>query len=84
MLNLAELLGFFLLPPFFHFLLLLLLFLFHYFNPDHQIKHFTDIALRPDLQALRKIVYFHENQITYPCRDEKERDIQFSYVQMVF
>ncbi|KAL6057480.1 glycosyltransferase-like domain-containing protein 1 [Balamuthia mandrillaris] len=41
------------------------------------------IALRQDLASLRKIVYFHENQLEYPCREEKERDVQFGYAQML-
>ena len=30
------------------------------------------VALRPDLQRLRKIVYFHENQFIYPKRNIKK------------
>ncbi|XP_015834050.1 tRNA-queuosine alpha-mannosyltransferase isoform X2 [Tribolium castaneum] len=41
------------------------------------------LGLRPDLQPLKKIVYFHENQLIYPVRDIKERDVQYSYNQIV-
>ncbi len=39
------------------------------------------VALRPDVSAARKIVYFHENQLTYPARHEKERDFHLSWMQ---
>ncbi len=29
-----------------------------------------------------KVVYFHENQLTYPCRDESERDYQFAFTNI--
>ncbi|KAH8408880.1 hypothetical protein KR009_002982 [Drosophila setifemur] len=35
------------------------------------------IGVRPDLAICRKIVYFHENQLTYPVREVKERDCQY-------
>lgn len=41
------------------------------------------IALRPDLQCLRKIVYFHENQLVYPVKEQKERDFQYGYNQIL-
>ncbi|KZS19890.1 Uncharacterized protein APZ42_013682 [Daphnia magna] len=31
------------------------------------------IALRPDLMACRKVLYFHENQLIYPVRKQQER-----------
>lgn len=31
----------------------------------------------------RKIIYFHENQLTYPSRFEKERDFQFGWNQII-
>ncbi len=34
--------------------------------------------VNPAVAALPRIVYFHENQITYPCRIEDERDYQFA------
>lgn len=40
------------------------------------------LGLRPDLQALKKIVYFHENQLIYPKQQIKERDFQFGYNQI--
>lgn len=40
------------------------------------------LGLRPDLCALKKVVYFHENQLVYPIREIKERDIQFAYNQI--
>ncbi|XP_048576892.1 glycosyltransferase-like domain-containing protein 1 isoform X2 [Nematostella vectensis] len=41
------------------------------------------IALRPDLAALRKIIYFHENQLVYPVRKQQERDFQYGYNQIL-
>jgi glycosyltransferase involved in cell wall biosynthesis len=36
------------------------------------------VALAPDhISELPKIIYFHENQLTYPVRFEDERDYQF-------
>ena len=32
----------------------------------------------PSLRRLPSVVYFHENQLTYPVRAEKERDLHFS------
>ena len=40
------------------------------------------LGLRPDLASLRKIVYFHENQLCYPVQTVKERDFQFGYNQI--
>ena len=40
------------------------------------------LGLRPDLVSLRKIVYFHENQLCYPVQTVKERDFQFGYNQI--
>jgi len=40
------------------------------------------LGLRPDLSKLRKIVYFHENQLCYPVKDVKERDFQFGFNQI--
>jgi len=31
------------------------------------------LALRPDLNTARKVIYFHENQLCYPVREQKER-----------
>lgn len=41
------------------------------------------LAVRPDLVRLRKVLYFHENQMNYPVRHEQERDIQFAWNQIV-
>jgi len=40
------------------------------------------LGLRPDLIKLRKIVYFHENQLCYPVQNVKDRDFQFGYNQI--
>lgn len=37
------------------------------------------LGLRPDLCSLKKIVYFHENQLIYPVQEIKSRDIQYAY-----
>lgn len=41
------------------------------------------VALRPDLAALRKVIYFHENQLVYPVRKQQERDFQYGYNQIL-
>ncbi|XP_039613302.1 glycosyltransferase-like domain-containing protein 1 isoform X1 [Polypterus senegalus] len=41
------------------------------------------IALRPDLAKLKKILYFHENQLIYPVRKSQERDFQYGYNQVL-
>lgn len=41
------------------------------------------LGLRPDLQCLKKIVYFHENQLVYPKKETKERDFQYGYNQII-
>jgi len=41
------------------------------------------LALRPDLLQFNKFLYFHENQLTYPSRYEKERDFQFGWNQII-
>lgn len=41
------------------------------------------VGIRSDLQGLRKIVYFHENQLIYPVKMIKKRDIQYAYNQIV-
>ncbi|XP_060785233.1 glycosyltransferase-like domain-containing protein 1 isoform X5 [Neoarius graeffei] len=40
-------------------------------------------ALRPDLSALKKILYFHENQLIYPVRKSQDRDFQYGYNQIL-
>ncbi|KAK7110495.1 tRNA-queuosine alpha-mannosyltransferase-like isoform X2 [Littorina saxatilis] len=37
------------------------------------------VALRPDLASLHKVLYFHENQLQYPVRKQKDRDFQYGY-----
>uniref|UniRef100_A0A3B4C3T2 tRNA-queuosine alpha-mannosyltransferase n=1 Tax=Pygocentrus nattereri TaxID=42514 RepID=A0A3B4C3T2_PYGNA len=41
------------------------------------------VALRPDLASLKKILYFHENQLIYPMRKSQERDFQYGYNQIL-
>ncbi|XP_031550557.1 glycosyltransferase-like domain-containing protein 1 [Actinia tenebrosa] len=41
------------------------------------------IALRPDLTDLKKVLYFHENQLVYPVRKQQERDFQYGYNQII-
>jgi len=41
------------------------------------------LILRQDLLPLKKILYFHENQLVYPNRHEKERDFQFGWNQIM-
>ncbi|XP_032301615.1 glycosyltransferase-like domain-containing protein 1 isoform X7 [Coturnix japonica] len=40
-------------------------------------------ALRPDLGKLKKVLYFHENQLAYPVQKCKERDFQYGYNQIL-
>jgi hypothetical protein len=41
------------------------------------------VAIRPDLQNLHKILYFHENQLIYPIKKQQERDFQYGYNQIL-
>ncbi|XP_029386901.1 tRNA-queuosine alpha-mannosyltransferase isoform X2 [Echeneis naucrates] len=41
------------------------------------------LALRPDLAHLKKVLYFHENQLVYPVRKDQERDFQYGYNQIL-
>ncbi|XP_054871599.1 glycosyltransferase-like domain-containing protein 1 isoform X1 [Amphiprion ocellaris] len=41
------------------------------------------VALRPDLALLKKVLYFHENQLVYPVRKDQERDFQYGYNQVL-
>ncbi|AWP13665.1 putative glycosyltransferase-like domain-containing protein 1 [Scophthalmus maximus] len=41
------------------------------------------VALRPDLARLKKVLYFHENQLVYPVRKDQERDFQYGYNQVL-
>ncbi|XP_052864397.1 glycosyltransferase-like domain-containing protein 1-like [Anopheles cruzii] len=40
------------------------------------------IGLRPDLAGCHRIVYFHENQLCYPVRHTKARDVQYGLNQI--
>lgn len=33
----------------------------------------------PSVARLPAVIYFHENQLTYPCRDSRERDYHFAF-----
>lgn len=39
-------------------------------------------GLAPALSNIPSVVYFHENQLTYPVRFESERDYQFGFTNM--
>ncbi|XP_059826237.1 glycosyltransferase-like domain-containing protein 1 isoform X1 [Hypanus sabinus] len=41
------------------------------------------VALRSDLAKLKKVLYFHENQLVYPVRKSQERDFQYGYNQVI-
>ncbi|KAL0963903.1 hypothetical protein UPYG_G00315160 [Umbra pygmaea] len=41
------------------------------------------VALRPDLVRLKKVLYFHENQLVYPVRKSQDRDFQYGYNQVL-
>uniref|UniRef100_A0A8C6UNK4 tRNA-queuosine alpha-mannosyltransferase n=1 Tax=Neogobius melanostomus TaxID=47308 RepID=A0A8C6UNK4_9GOBI len=41
------------------------------------------VALRPDLARLKKVLYFHENQLLYPRQKEQHRDFQYGYNQVL-
>lgn len=43
------------------------------------------LSLRNDLQSLKKIIYFHENDLVYPKQNEKQeqRDFQYGYNQIL-
>lgn len=41
------------------------------------------LALRDDLKHLKKVLYFHENQLVYPVRKQQDRDFQFGYNQIL-
>ncbi|XP_078233023.1 tRNA-queuosine alpha-mannosyltransferase isoform X2 [Pogona vitticeps] len=59
-------------------------------SPDYRILFASSvlnlaelIALRPDLGKLKKVLYFHENQLTYPVQKSQERDFQYGYNQIL-
>jgi glycosyltransferase involved in cell wall biosynthesis len=41
------------------------------------------VALRPDIASIRKVLYFHENQLVYPVRKQQDRDFQYGYNQII-
>ncbi|XP_068184643.1 tRNA-queuosine alpha-mannosyltransferase [Antennarius striatus] len=41
------------------------------------------VALRPDLARLKKVMYFHENQLVYPVQKDQQRDFQYGYNQVL-
>lgn len=41
------------------------------------------VALRPDLARLKKVLYFHENQLVYPRQKVHQRDFQYGYNQIL-
>ncbi|XP_073236068.1 tRNA-queuosine alpha-mannosyltransferase-like isoform X4 [Porites lutea] len=41
------------------------------------------VALRPDFAQLKKVLYFHENQLIYPVRKQQDRDFQYGYNQIL-
>nr|XP_051704691.1 glycosyltransferase-like domain-containing protein 1 isoform X5 [Oryctolagus cuniculus] len=48
------------------------------------VLNLTELAaLRPDLGKLKKILYFHENQLVYPVKKHQERDFQYGYNQIL-
>ncbi|XP_052582304.1 glycosyltransferase-like domain-containing protein 1 isoform X2 [Peromyscus californicus insignis] len=48
------------------------------------VLNLTELAaLRPDLGKLKKILYFHENQLIYPVKKYQERDFQYGYNQIL-
>lgn len=46
------------------------------------LAEFRGLAL-PDVRGLPAVVYFHENQLTYPKREESERDYHFVFSNML-
>uniref|UniRef100_A0A182PB25 tRNA-queuosine alpha-mannosyltransferase n=1 Tax=Anopheles epiroticus TaxID=199890 RepID=A0A182PB25_9DIPT len=40
------------------------------------------VGMRMDLATCRKVVYFHENQLCYPVRSSKQRDVQYGINQI--
>ncbi|CBY10851.1 unnamed protein product [Oikopleura dioica] len=41
------------------------------------------IGICPNLTAALKVIYFHENQLVYPVQEIKNRDVQYSYNQIM-
>ena len=40
------------------------------------------VGMRPEWAAKPKVVYFHENQLTYPLQDESLRDYHFAFTNI--
>jgi len=38
--------------------------------------------VEPAIAALPAVIYFHENQLTYPVREERERDLHFAFTNL--
>ncbi|MCA9124656.1 MAG: DUF3524 domain-containing protein, partial [Planctomycetales bacterium] len=64
-------------------------------GPDHRDRNWdvvfcTDMLnlaefrglCRSDVEGLPAIVYFHENQLTYPNREARERDLHFAFTNL--
>ena len=41
------------------------------------------VGICPNLGTAKKLLYFHENQLVYPHQNEKERDYQYGYNQII-
>jgi hypothetical protein len=41
------------------------------------------VAIRTDISRLHKVLYFHENQLIYPIKQQKDRDFQYGYNQIL-
>lgn len=41
------------------------------------------VGLRPKLSAIPRVLYFHENQLTYPNQSDAPRDHHFGFTQLV-
>ena len=41
------------------------------------------IGMKPELAKLRKIIYFHENQLVYPVQKTETSDYQFGYNEII-
>lgn len=41
------------------------------------------VGLWPDLSRIPRLLYFHENQLAFPARQDRERDHHFGFTQLV-
>ena len=62
---------------------LLFVFIFRYLFTSANLNLAELVGLRPDLCKVKKILYFHENQLVYPVRKKQERDFQYGYNQII-